>query len=78
MISEAYLVINRRGIVRLGKRQVQLKQGELMVKLQVQINPDIFSHAIPVAELNIDHYNIIEPMDVSFSDITPRLNNRNQ
>ena len=70
MTSEAYLVINRRGIVRMTKRRVSVSNNEIVVKLRVRIDDAVFARAMPVAELQIGNLQQILPAQVEIPNYT--------
>lgn len=81
MTSEAYLIINRRGILRMAKRRVQVSNNEIMVRLKVNIPANLFDRMTPVAELSINESQVILPVDIDipvFTQVGTRNTNTNQ
>lgn len=81
MTSEAYLIINRRGILPMAKRRVQVSNNEIMVRLKVNIPANLFDRMTPVAELSINENQVILPVDIDipvFTQVGNRNTNTNQ
>ncbi len=65
MVTERYLLINRRGNIRMTSRPpVALRNGEVMIRLRVNIDTAIFTTGIPLAEMTIDPESIATGIDV--------------
>lgn len=81
MVSEAYLIISRRGKLRLAHRQPQVNNTELMVKLRVDIPATLFDRMTPVANLAITSTQQIAPISIEipvFTELQGRNTNTNQ
>lgn len=60
MTDSGYLVLNRRGIVRMTKRMPALRSGEILVRLNVSFEPTLFDP--PVVNLSITRNHVMDSM----------------
>ncbi len=64
MVTERYLVITRRGNARMTSRLPTLRNGEILLKLKMNIDPSVFTDVIPVAEMELNRESIATGIDV--------------
>lgn len=55
MNDSGFLVLNRRGIVRMTKRLPALRSGEILVRLNVSFDPTLFDPATVNLEITRNH-----------------------
>lgn len=55
MTDSGYLVLNRRGIVRMTKRLPSLRSGEILVRLDVSFEAELFDPATANLVINRGH-----------------------
>ncbi len=73
MVTERYLLINRRGNIRMTSRPpVALRNGEVMIRLRVNIDPAIFTTGIPQAELMVNPTTLHQGITVRVDTNEPR------
>ena len=72
MTTERYLIINRRGNVRMTSRLTTLRQGEILIRLRVNIDPAVFTTNIPQAELMVNPATVSQGITVRVDTNEPR------
>lgn len=78
MVIDKFLIIGRRGKVRLATRRVSVSNAEIMIKLRINISEQVFNRMTPTAELEINNQNAILPMSVEIDNFDELEQNPNR
>ncbi len=76
MVTERYLTISRRGNVRMTTRYPTTGNGELVIRLRVNIDPAVFANVVPQAEMTVNQETLRQGITLRVDTNEPRYFNR--